>query len=140
MIDILQEAGIGLAYGVVGIALMGLGFVLVDLLTPGKLSKLIWTDRNVGAAAVLGAQLLGVGLIVATAILSSEGGFGTGLASTLIYGLIGILLMGLAFLVIDLVTPGKLGDTVVETQTHPAAWVVAAAYLSIAGIVAAAIS
>lgn len=140
MIDILQEAGIGLAYGVVGIALMGLGFVLVDLLTPGKLSKLIWTDRNVGAAAVLAAQLLGVGLIVATAILSSEGGFGTGLASTLIYGLIGILLMGLAFLVIDLMTPGKLGETIVETQTHPAAWVVAAAYLSIAGIVAAAIS
>lgn len=140
MIDILQEAGIGLAYGVVGIALMGLGFVLVDLLTPGKLSKLIWTDRNVGAAAVLGAQLLGVGLIVSTAILSSEGGFGTGLASTLIYGLIGIVLMGLAFLVIDLVTPGKLGETVVEAQTHPAAWVVAAGYLSIAGIVAAAIS
>jgi uncharacterized membrane protein YjfL (UPF0719 family) len=140
MIDILQEAGIGLAYGVVGIALMGLGFVLVDLLTPGKLSKLIWTDRNVGAAAVLGAQLLGVGLIVSTAILSSEGGFGTGLASTLIYGLIGIVLMGLAFLVIDLVTPGKLGETVVEAQAHPAAWVVAAAYLSIAGIVAAAIS
>jgi uncharacterized membrane protein YjfL (UPF0719 family) len=140
MIDILQEAGIGLAYGVVGIALMGLGFVLVDLLTPGKLSKLIWTDRNVGAAAVLGAQLLGVGLIVSTAILSSEGGFGTGLASTLIYGLIGIVLMGLAFLVIDLVTPGKLGETIVEAQTHPAAWVVAAAYVSIAGIVAAAIS
>jgi uncharacterized membrane protein YjfL (UPF0719 family) len=140
MIDILQEAGIGLAYGVVGIALMGLGFVLVDLLTPGKLSKLIWTDRNIGAAAVLSAQLLGVGLIVSTAILSSEGGFATGLASTLIYGLIGILLMGLAFLVIDLVTPGKLGETIVEAQAHPAAWVVAAAYLSIAGIVAAAIS
>lgn len=140
MIDILQEAGIGLAYGVVGIVLMGVGFVLVDLLTPGKLSRLIWADRNLGAAAVLGSQLLGVGLIVATAILSSEGGFGNGLLSTLIYGLIGIVLMGLAFLVIDLVTPGKLGTTIVETQTHPAAFVVAAAYLSIAGIVAAAIS
>jgi uncharacterized membrane protein YjfL (UPF0719 family) len=137
MIDILREAVVGLAYGTIGIALLGVGYVLVDLITPGRLATLIWTERNMGAAIVLAAKLLGIGIVVATAILASETGLTAGLASTAVYGLIGIALMTLGFFALDLLTPGRLGDTVVNGT--PAAWVTAAAYLSVAAIVAAAI-
>jgi uncharacterized membrane protein YjfL (UPF0719 family) len=142
--DITREGAAALAYGAVGIALMALGYLIVDLITPGKLGELIWTERNRGAGLVLAAQLVGVGAIVTTAILTSEEGLGAGLVSTAAYGLLGILLMAVAFFALDLITPGKLGEIVVETEeregVHPACWVVAATYVVAAAIVAAALS
>jgi uncharacterized membrane protein YjfL (UPF0719 family) len=139
--DILQESGAALAYGAVGIALMALGYLVVEVTTPGRLGHQIWTDRNRGAALVLAAKLLGVGAIVTTAIASSEDALTDGLLSTVVYGLLGIVLMTVAFYALDLLTPGRLGATVVDPrELHPACWVVAAADLGTAAIVAAAIS
>ncbi|MCW2903645.1 MAG: hypothetical protein JWO67_5910 [Streptosporangiaceae bacterium] len=145
--DLVREGGAALAYGAVGVALMALGFLAVDLLTPGKLGGLIWTDRNRGAGLVLAAKLLGIGAIVTTAILTSSDGLAAGLVSTVVYAVVGILLSVLAFLVLDLITPGRLGSIVVEEDAaaagggiHPACWVVAATDLATAAIVAAAIS
>lgn len=130
----------GLAYGGVGIALMVVGFVVVDVLTPGKLRELIWVRRNRNAALVLGSGLAGTALIVVTAILTSEDSFAQGIASTLGYGLLGLLLMAGSFVIVDLLTPGKLGEILVEDEPHAAAWVTAVAHLAVAAIVAAAIS
>ncbi|GAA3943590.1 hypothetical protein GCM10023085_26900 [Actinomadura viridis] len=139
--DILQESGAALAYGAVGIGLMALGYLVVEVTTPGNLGQQIWTDRNRGAALVLAAKLLGVGIIVTTAILSSEDDLGAGLLSTMTYGVLGIVLMTVAFYMLDLLTPGKLGATVVDArELHPSCWVVGAADLGTAAIVAAAIS
>ncbi|HEV7934250.1 MAG TPA: DUF350 domain-containing protein [Actinomadura sp.] len=156
--DLVREGGAALAYGAVGVALMALGFLVVDLLTPGKLGHLIWTERNRGAGLTLAAKLLGVGAIVTTAILTSEDGLAAGLVSTVVYGVLGILLTSLAFIALDLITPGRLGAIVVEhgpgdgpggdgpeartagRGIHPACWVVAATDLATAAIVAAAIS
>ncbi|MFI0353486.1 DUF350 domain-containing protein [Actinomadura sp. 9N407] len=139
--DILQESGAALAYGAVGIALMALGYLVVEVTTPGHLGHQIWTDRNRGAALVLAAKLLGVGAIVTTAIASSEDRLAEGILSTAVYGLLGIILMTIAFYALDLLTPGKLGATVVDPRDlHPACWVVAASDLATAAIVAAAIS
>jgi len=134
--------GVGgtLAYAVVGIVLMGLGYGVVDLLTPGKLGELIWRDRNPNAALVLLSGLAGVGLIVVTAILTSDDAIGRGLISTVVYGAMGILLMGVSFLLLDAVTPGKLGETVTERTVHPAAWVTAVVHLAVAGIIAASVT
>ncbi|HWN29230.1 MAG TPA: DUF350 domain-containing protein [Actinomycetospora sp.] len=134
--------GVGgtVAYAVVGIVLMGLGYGLVDLLTPGKLGELIWRERNPNAALVLLSGLAGVGLIVVTAILSSDDAIGRGLLSTVVYGLLGIVLMGASFLLLDAVTPGKLGETVTEHALHPAAWVTAVVHLAVAGIIAASVT
>lgn len=134
--------GVGgtVAYAVVGIVLMGLGYGLVDLLTPGKLGELIWRDRNPNAALVLLSGLAGVGLIVVTAILASDDAIGRGLVSTVVYGLLGILLMGVSFLLLDALTPGKLGETVTEHALHPAAWVTAVVHLAVAGIIAASVT
>ncbi len=129
-----------LAYSGVGIVLMGLGYLLVDIITPGKLRELIWEHRNVNATVLLTSNLLAVGLIVATAILASEDGLSAGIASTLVYGIAGLAMMAIAFLLLDLATPGKLGEMLVHPETHPAVWVSAAVHVAIGGILAAAIS
>lgn len=130
----------GLAYGLLGTVLMMLGFVLVDALTPGSLGTLIWSERNRNAALVLASGLVGIGAIVTTAILTSEDGLAAGLASTAGYGLLGLLLMGVSFFVVDLLTPGPLGPILVDEHPHPAAWVTATSHVAVASIVAAAIS
>ncbi|POM25011.1 hypothetical protein BTM25_36520 [Actinomadura rubteroloni] len=141
MNSVVHESGAALAYGAVGIALMALGYLVVEVTTPGRLGDQIWLERNRGAALILAAKLLGVGTIVATAIVTSDDGLAQGLLETSVYGIIGIVLTVVAFYLLDLLTPGKLGATVVASDVlHPACWVVAAADLATAGIVAAAIS
>ncbi|MFD0683279.1 DUF350 domain-containing protein [Actinomadura fibrosa] len=141
MNDIVQESGATLAYGALGIALMALGYLVVEVTTPGRLGHQIWTEGNRGAALLLSAKLLGVGAIVTTAIVTSDDDLGQGLVDTTVYGLLGIVLMALAFLLLDMFTPGKLGATLVEgAAVHPAGWVVAAADLAVAAIVAGAVS
>ena len=138
--DLLAGAGRSIVFGLIGIGLMAVGFVLVDLLTPGKLRDLIWRDRNPNAALLLAANQLGIAVIVFTAIWTSHDSFGKGLASTLIFGLLGIVIMGLGFLVLDWMTPGKLGEVICTPERHPGAMVSAAAHFGAALIVTACIA
>jgi hypothetical protein len=48
-----------------------------------------------------------------------------------------VVLQAVAFLVLDLLTPGKLGRHITEVAFHPASLVLAAVQLSVAGIVVA---
>ncbi|MER8183435.1 DUF350 domain-containing protein [Kitasatospora sp. NPDC094015] len=140
MNDILDGLGHAAVFGAVGIALLLLGVGLVDLLTPGKLGHQIWQERNRNAALVLSSALLGIGGIVFTAILYTYEEFGKGLASTALFGLLGLVLMAVAFWVVDLLTPGKLGAILVDPEPHPAVWVTAACNISVAAIVSASIA
>jgi uncharacterized membrane protein YjfL (UPF0719 family) len=129
-----------LAYGVVGVVLMGIGYVLVDVATPGKLNELIWNERNRNAALLLASNLAGVGIIVVAAIAASEDDFALGLAGAASYGILGLVIMAAAFLVLDLATPGRLGEILVDPEPHPAVWVSAVVHLATGAIIAAAIS
>ncbi|PKW13926.1 DUF350 domain-containing protein [Saccharopolyspora spinosa] len=137
--DLLAGLLAAVAYGVIGVAMMALGYVLVDLATPGKLRDLIWVHRNPNAALLLVSGLLGVGIILTTAIAASANDLIAGLIGTLAYGILGLVLMSLSFLLIDAVTPGKLGDELASPNIHPATWVSATAHVVIAVIIAAAI-
>jgi uncharacterized membrane protein YjfL (UPF0719 family) len=138
--DLLSGAWQSVVFGVVGVGLMAAGFVLVDLLTPGKLRDLIWVRRNTNAGLLLAANQLGVAGIVFTAILTSYSDFAKGLASTVIFGLIGLGIMALAFFVLDLITPGKLGEVICADEPHPVARVSAASHFGAALIVCACIA
>ncbi|MEU8437713.1 DUF350 domain-containing protein [Streptomyces sp. NPDC029216] len=140
MSDIVNGLGRTSAYGVLGLVLLILGIVLVDVLTPGKLPQQIWEQRNRNAALLLSSALLGIGGIVFTSIWTTYEDFGKGLLSTAAFGLLGLVLMAVAFLVLDLVTPGKLGAIVVDPEPHPAVWVTACCNLAVAAIVAASIA
>jgi Na+-transporting methylmalonyl-CoA/oxaloacetate decarboxylase beta subunit len=138
--DLLSGAGRSIVFGLVGIGLMAVGYLLVDLLTPGKLRDLIFVERNPNAALLLAANQLGIALIVFTAIFTSYDSFGQGLASTVIFGIIGIAVMGGAFLVLDILTPGKLGEVICTPERHPGAMVSAASHFGAALIVCACIA
>jgi Na+-transporting methylmalonyl-CoA/oxaloacetate decarboxylase beta subunit len=138
--DLLSGAGRSVVFGLVGIGLMALGYLLIDLLTPGKLRDLIWIEKNPNAALLLAANQIGISAIVFTAIFTSYSNFGQGLASTVLFGVIGIAVMGLAFLVLDWLTPGKLGDVICTPERHPGALVSAASHFGAALIVCACIA
>ncbi|HEY9474998.1 MAG TPA: DUF350 domain-containing protein [Mycobacteriales bacterium] len=137
--DVFREVGIVTTYGLVGLVLMAVGFVLLDVLTPGNLREQVWVQRNRNAAVLLTSNVVGTGAIVATAIAASGDDWGTGLLSTAAYGLLGLVLMGVSFLVIDAVTPGRLGAILVEEQPHPAVYVNGATHLAVSAIIAVAI-
>lgn len=140
LMDLLADLLATLAYGAVGVALMGVGYFLVDVSTPGKLADLIWVHRNRNAALLLASSLLGVGIIVVSAIMASNDDLGKGLVDASAYGLLGLIIMAAAFLLLDLLTPGKLGEILVDPEPHPATWVSAVVHVATGAIIAAAIS
>ena len=140
--DLLAGLGSGLAFGLVGIALLAVGYVVLDALTPGRLSALIYDDRNLNAAIVVGSAALALGGIVTTAIATSDDELAEGLLDTGAYGLLGIGLLALAFVVTDRLTPGRLGDLVCAPgdRVHPATVVTALMHVALGAVVAAAIA
>lgn len=140
MEDFLTEIASGLLYGALGVALLALGFFVIDLLTPGKLGELIMVECNRPAAIITAAGLVAVAAVVTTAIATADGSLGEGLAETAGYGGVGVVMLGMAFVVVDLLTPGRLGDVVHEEGEQPVTYVIAAALLAAGAIVAASIS
>ncbi len=138
--DLLVNSGAALAYGVAGLLVMVLGYLLVDLVTPGRLHRIIWEERNSNASLILSTNTLGVAIVVVSAIFASEDGLTIGLITTVVYGVIGLLMMTASMLLIDLVTPAKLSNVLRDPQLHPATWVNASAHIAVALVMAAAIS
>ena len=136
----LASIGYAVAYTGVGIALLALGFFVLDLLTPGRLGRHIYEKRSVSAAVVLAAGFLGQGAVVfATIWTNATSGFGLALLYTVVFGVLGVLLQAVAFVVLDLITPGRLGAHLREPAFHPASLVSAAAELAVAAIIVASI-
>jgi uncharacterized membrane protein YjfL (UPF0719 family) len=137
---VLASIGYAVAYTGVGIALLVLGFYVLDLLTPGHLGRHIYENRSLNAAITLAAGFLGQGLIVfATIWTNATSGFGLALLYTVVFGVLGVVLQAVAFLVLDLISPGRLGEHLVDDTFHPASVVSAAAQLAVAVIIVASI-
>ncbi len=56
------------AFALIGVVMFILAFVVVDLLTPGKLWDEIAEKRNTAAAILMGSVAIALGVIVAAAI------------------------------------------------------------------------
>jgi uncharacterized membrane protein YjfL (UPF0719 family) len=127
-------------YLAVGVALLILAAFVVDLLTPGRLVTHVVNSYS--SALVLAAALIGQGLVIFTAIwTNAESGFGDALLWTVAFGLLGVVLTAVAFTVVDLLTPGRLGTMLAQPgAVQPVALVTAAAHLAVAGIVVASIA
>jgi uncharacterized membrane protein YjfL (UPF0719 family) len=154
----LESLGATLVYAVMGLGMLVLGYVLIDLLTPGHLGRALVGDMgsigdvadgerrgrgpSYGAAVILSSSILANGLVIFTALWTNvAAGLGTAVLWTLVFGGLGLVLQAVAFVLVDAVVPGKLADVIFEhDRVHPAAWVMASAHLSVAGIVAASIA
>ncbi|WP_299954018.1 DUF350 domain-containing protein [uncultured Modestobacter sp.] len=136
----LASIGYAVAYTAVGIALLFVGALALDLLTPGRLAKHIYEERSVNAGIALAAGFLGQGAIAFTTIwTNATSGFGRALAYTVVFGLLGVLLQALAFLLLDVLTPGRLGHHLTDVAFHPASLVSAGSTLAVSAIIVASI-
>lgn len=129
-----------LLYFVIGFVVLGLGFLALDLLTPGNLRTQVYTDRNPNAAILLGANHLALAMIVVTAILTSADSLAQGLVDSAVYGLLGVALQALALRLLDVFVPGHLRNLVNEPRMSGAAWAVGISLVAIGAVNAAALS
>ena len=129
-----------LLYFVVGFGVLGLGFLALDLLTPGNLRTQVYTDRNPNAVILLGANHLALAIIVVTAIMTSADSLAQGLVDSAVYGLLGVLLQAVALRLLDTFVPGHLRNLVNEPRMSGVAWAVGISLVAIGAVNAAALS
>jgi hypothetical protein len=127
-------------YFVVGMGVLLAGFLMVDVLTPGKLRQLVFVDRRPNAVVLACANYIALATVIITAIVNSYSQLGQGLVGVAVYGLIGVVLQGIALLALHLVIPGHFGEHVEEPNLHPAAFATATMLLAVGGVTAAALS
>lgn len=140
MTDILNDLLSTSSYTVLGLVLFALGFVMVDLLTPGKLPQQVVAGHR-PASALLAAALFSTGIVIAAAIYQADGALGEGLISAGTSALVGLFGQAIGFTILDKVTPGKLAELMfADAQTtHPITWVVCASQLGLGLIIASAL-
>lgn len=129
-----------LLFFLVGAGVLALGFLVLDLLTPGNLRTQVYIDKNPNAAILLGANHLALAIIVVTAILTSADSLGQGLLDSAVYGLVGVVLQAVALRLLDAVIPADLRGLVNEPRICGATWAVAVSLVAIGAVNAAALS
>ena len=130
-----------LAYSGVGLAVLLVGFIALDLLTPGHLGTHVM-EGNRGAGLIAATGLFSLGLILYFAIYFTGAGWGS-LDDAAVYGIVGVVVQAIGFFVLDMLIPGKLADHCFETlndRVHPAAYVTAGIQLSAALVICAALT
>jgi uncharacterized membrane protein YjfL (UPF0719 family) len=135
MLDLVGQV---LAYSGVGLVVLIVGFFVIDALTPGKLGALVM-EGNPNAAVLAATALVSLGLILWFAIFFTGAGW-HGLDDALVYGAVGVGAQAVGFVVLDLLTPGKLGVVCQEKKLHPATLVSAAVQVAVALVVCASLT
>ncbi|MFM9377049.1 DUF350 domain-containing protein [Gordonia sp. VNK21] len=130
------------SYGLLTVGLLILGFAVLDVITPGSLRTMVWREGHRNAVVLAVSQVLGVTLAVAAGIAASVGlELWRGVLYTFVYGVVTIALMAFAFVLVDLLTPGRLGSVLLEDDDHgPAVWMGAALFVAVGLAVAASLS
>ena len=137
---VLKGALATILYFAVGMAVLLVGFYMVDWLTPGKLRQLVFIDRRPNAVVVAGAMYISLSTVIISAITNSYSQLGQGLLGVAVYGLMGVILLGIALLAMHLVIPGDFHEHVDEPELHPGSFAVALILLAVGGVTAAAVS
>jgi uncharacterized membrane protein YjfL (UPF0719 family) len=133
-----------LAYTGVGLVILVVGFFVLDLITPGNLGRQV-VEGNPNAAILSAATLISLGIVLWFAIFFTAPGW-QGLDETAVFGLVSVAAQAICFLVLDLVTPGKLGEELMSSgsgagaRIHPGTWVSGAAQLAVALVIAASLT
>lgn len=131
-------------------ALLVAAYYVLDLITPGHLGRQLRGEQggdgetvpSQSAGVVAGAWTLSNALVLFTAIWTNgQTDLGTALLWTVAFGVLGIVLNTVMFLVVEALTPGRLREIVCTPgPVRPLAVLAAAASLSVAGIVCASIA
>lgn len=126
-----------LAYFVLAAVILIIGFVILDLITPGKLHELVFVHHLPNAAVITIAQQVSIGIIVVTAVLNSSDILSEGLIETAVFGVLGLVIQVVVMALLEVLTPGRFRDLVEDPKLRSGA-VVAAVILVVVGAVNAA--
>ncbi len=126
-----------LSYFVLAAVILVVGFVILDLITPGKLHELVFVHHLPNAAVITVAQQVSIGIIVVTAVLTSSDILSEGLLETAVFGALGLVIQVVVMAVLEAVIPGRFRDLVEDPKLRSGA-VVAAVILIVVGAVNAA--
>ena len=137
---VLKGALASICYFLVGTTVLIIGFAVIDVLTPGNLRQLVFVDRRPNAVILACANYIAVAAVVICAITSSYRQLGQGLIGVAVYGLIGVVLQGIALLTLHFVIPGDFHEHVDEPELHPGAFATAVMLLAVGGVTAAALT
>jgi uncharacterized membrane protein YjfL (UPF0719 family) len=129
-----------LLYFLAGVVILIAGFAMVDALTPGRLRRQVFLERRPNAVVVTAATDVALALVIVSAIVASSDKLGQGLVDTLVYGLVGVALQGVALVVLEAVVPGHYRNIIDAEEFHPASIAAAVILLAVGGINAAALS
>ena len=126
-----------LAYFVLAAVILVVGFVILDLITPGKLHELVFVHHLPSAAVITVAQQVSIGIIVVTAVLTSSDNLTQGLIETAVFGALGLVIQVIVMALLEVFIPGRFRDLVEDPKLRSGA-VVAAVILVVVGAVNAA--
>jgi uncharacterized membrane protein YjfL (UPF0719 family) len=127
-----------LVYSAVGLAILLAGFVVMDLLTPGRLGRLV-AEGNPNAGMLAATTLVALGLVMWFAIFFTGAGW-SGLDEAAVFGAVGVATQAAGFGVVEMLIPGRMRDFVHQPRLHPAAAVLSGAQLAIALVVCASLT
>lgn len=125
-------------YALLGLVMLVFAFFVIDWTTPGPLRQYV-RGGHPNAALIAGSGMLGMALVVVTAIWTSGSGLVYGLAHTVVYGLLGIVVQALAARLLELVVNVNVGHALEAKVFTSEAGLVAACHLALGLIVAVAI-
>ena len=126
-----------LAYFALAAVILVVGFVILDLITPGKLHELVFVHHLPNAAVITAAQQVSIGIIVVTAVLTSSDNLRQGLLETAVFGVLGLVIQVIVMALLEAFIPGRFRDLVEDPKLRSGA-VVASVVLVVVGAVNAA--
>ena len=129
-----------IGYFLAGALVLVVGFIVLDLITPGKLRDLVFLENRAGAAMIAGSQQIALACIVVSVIRASDDALMIGLGETLVYGALGIVLQAASLLVLEALIPVRFRDVVMDAKVRPRAVLAATTFIVIGVINAVALS
>ena len=128
----------GTSFSLVAIALLVIGFGALDLVTPGRLRQLVWVQRNRNATILTVAMVVGLAIVVVCSVIDTRDlVLWRGLLYTAIYALVTMAVMMWSFVLVDWLTPGKLGAVLLDDEEHAAGWISATMFVGVAAVIGA---
>ncbi|MFE0751240.1 DUF350 domain-containing protein [Gordonia sp. NPDC058843] len=141
----------GASFSLVGIAVLILGFAALDLVTPGRLRRLVWIEHNRNAVLLTTSMVIGLAIVLVCSVIDTELlELWRALLYTAAYSVLAIAVMMWSFVLIDWLTPGKLGTLLFDgasrgedpseaghdaSEEHPAGWITAAVFVAIGAVI-----
>lgn len=135
---VLHDVGAAAAWTVASFVLFAVGFVIIDVLTPGHLRTQI--RDNVNAAILVSAKMLAVAVIVFVSVWTAPDDVGDGVVYAATQALWSLAISIAAFLGLDRLIPGGVRNVVNEAGFSPRVIVAGAAEIAVALTAAVALS